>query len=282
MIAKLLAIILVVKLISHSTCDDVAKRLKYRYNDVRECKMEKPAYQCSGILIRGVNNELNLTYAWDMKPKNKEKDAFSLAYLRKDQQFSSIHGCDSGFIIYPHLKTPSTKNTYKVYCSFPFNGASDYRKGRHGCGTFHRRSKSKHCNKLNIKSYHNWKCYFKKFNQTKMSGHCAFDLTRDSPAKYFNIALKANTYIQKRLPQDYAFAHNELRMNAWNAKKTNELPIEAFYFVRDSAIGKHLAEKYQDQFYTRGGGEIPIVEIQLPSKTNSFKVKNHDRKPHKL
>jgi len=285
MTVKLLILVLIiVGLISYSTSDDIAKRLKHRYDDdVEKCEDDEPAYKCSGIMIRGVNNDLKLRYAWYMKQKNKERDAFSLAYLRKDQKFSSIHGCDSGFILYPHLKTPKERSTYKVYCSFPFNGATDYRKGRHGCGIFHGHSRSKHCNNLNIKSYSDWKTYFKeKIKHKKMSLHCAFDLTKKSAAKYFYIALKANSYIQEHLPKDYAFAHNELRMAAWTASKTKKLPIEAFYYIRHSSKGKRLAKKYQDAFYTLGGGEVPIVEIRLPTKSKNFKVKHYKRKPHKI
>jgi len=280
MSVKLLIILLVVlALISYSTSDDIAKRLKDRYNNVKKCKKGKPAYYCTGIMIRGVNNQLKLSLPWGMKDKNKKKEAFSLAYLRRDQQFSSIHGCDSGFILYPHSKTPRKKNTYKAYCSFPFNGATDYRTG-HGCGNFNG-PKSNHCNKQNINSFDAWKSYFRTIKQGTMAGHCAFDMTKKSAAKYFDISLKANTYMQKHLP-NYAFSHNEIRMHYWNERKPKKLPIEAFYYVLNSAMGKRLAEKYQDQFYSRGGGTVPIVGIRLPTATKRFKIKNHKRKPRKI
>jgi len=274
-------ILVVVGLISNTSCvDDIAKRLKYRYNSVKKCTSrgkEKPAYQCNGILIRFVRP--GLAYAWDMKALNKQKDSFSIAYLRRDQIFSSVLGSDSGFIVYPHLKTPKKKNSYKVFCSFPFDAATDGRTG-HGCGKFPNDVLSNHCDRLKIKSYNGWKTYFNNIRNTGMARHCAFDMTKKSAAKYFDIALKAKRFIEKQVP-GYAFSHNELKMHAWNAK-AKKIPIEAFFYLYGSAAGKHNAEKYQDQFFSRGGGKVPIVGIRLPTATKSFKVKYVKRKPRKI
>jgi len=223
--------LMVFGLISNSTGDDIAKRLKKRYNSVKEkCSSrgkDRPAYECSGIMIRGVNNNVQL--AWGMKDMNKQKDGFSLAFLRKDQVFSKFpFNYDSGFIIYPHLKTPKKKNTYKVFCSFPMDGWTDAREG-HGCGKSGGDVLSSHCHKQNIKSYNDWKSHFVKIQNIHLpTKQCAFDMTKKSAAKYFAVSLKANRYIQKRLPQ-FAFTNNELKMHAWSVKKAKKIPIEAFF-----------------------------------------------------
>jgi len=271
MSVRLLIIVLVVAFISNSSGDDIAKRLKHRYNSVKEkCSYhgkDKPAYQCSGIMIRGVNPKLPL--AWNMKAMNKHKKAFSLAYLRRDQTFERFPGkYTSGFIIYPHMKTPRKRNTYKVYCSFPLDGWTDYRDG-HGCGisTQFKEPTSNHCRKLNIRSFDSWKSHFEKIVEKHTRRQCAFDLTRKSAAKYFAITLAAKRFIQSRAKYDkYGVRNNELRMRSWNEKKPKNLPIEAFFYLMGSAAGRRLAEKYQDQFWTRGGGTVPIVGIRLPTK----------------
>jgi len=278
MIIKLTIVVIVLVWISNSNGDDIAKRLQARYKSVKKCYSRgqaKPAYQCSGIMIRGVGGGV----PWDMKALNQQKDSFSLAYLRSDQKFSSVAGYNSGFIIYPHLKAPKKKNTYKVYCSFPFNAATDARTG-HGCGKFPNDPNSNHCNRLKIKSFNAWKTYFHANMQSVASSHCAFDISRrKTAAKYFDLTLQANRYIQKHLP-NYALKHNELKMHAWNVKNVNKIPIETFFYVLDTP-GKDVAEKFQDEFYARGGGEVPIVGIRLPTATTSFKVINHKRKPKK-
>lgn len=291
MTVKLIVIIVAVGLISNSFCDDIVKRLKYRYNNaVGKClnshKKEKPAYECSGILIRGVNYNLKMKFAWDMKELNKQKEAFSVSYLRRDQVFSSFpRNYDSGFIIYPHLKTPRIKNTYKVLCSFPLDADTDLREG-YGCGRSKgdTTQKSSHCDKQNIKSLDKWISHYNNIMSSRyknfVARQCAFEMTTKSATKYFVISLQANKYIQSH-SNLYSYRNNDIRMHAWNAEKAEKLPIEAFFYLLGSARGKYLAEKYQDQFYQKGGGEVPIVGIRLPTLTKSFEVILHKRKPRK-
>jgi len=289
MSAKLLiTLLIVIALISNSFGDDIAKRLVKRYKSGKEkCydkrKNERPAYECSGIMIRGVNPKLKL--AWNMKEMNKHKKAFSLAYLRHDQVFSRFPGdYKSGFIIYPHMNTPRKKNKYKMYCSFPLDGWTDYRDG-HGCGISQqfKDPSTNHCRRQNIKSFDKWKSHFKKIVEKHTRRQCGFDLTRKSAAKYFAISIAAKKYIQSRARYSkYAVRNNELRMHSWNEKKPKNIPIEAFFYLLGSAAGKRNAEKYQDQFYSRGGGAVPVVGIRLPTAKKGFKVKHVKRKPRKV
>lgn len=116
-------------------------------------------------MIRGVG-ELNsqLKHVYSKKDTNKRKNAFSLAFLRKDQLFSRFpRGYESGFIIYPHLKTPKGKNEYDVLCAFPVDANTEARYGKHGCGASFddKTGESKHCNDQNIKSIKKWILHYK-------------------------------------------------------------------------------------------------------------------------
>jgi len=283
---KLVIVIAAVALISNSNGDDIVKRLKDRYNkDTGKCfdsrKKEKPVYECSGILIRGVNYNLQMKYAWDMKKINKKKESFSLSFLRRDQMFSSFpRNYDSGFIVYPHTKTPKKKNSYKVMCSFPLDAHADIREGN-GCGksTGDKSQKSKQCDKQDIKSFDKWKSHFNSImasagNKNFVERQCGFDMTSKSAVKYFDISLQANKHIRFHSKQ-FAFRNNDIRMHAWSVKKANKLPIEAFFYLIGSARGKHLAEKYQEQFKKKGGGSVPIVGIRLPTERKKFEVILH-------
>lgn len=88
-------------------------------------------------MIRGLGESVGKEqmYAWSKKDSNKEANAFSVTYLRADTPILRFaKGYLSGFIYYPHKQTPTKKNTYKVFCFFPLDGWTDYRKGKHGCG----------------------------------------------------------------------------------------------------------------------------------------------------
>lgn len=113
--------------------DDIEKRLIDRYNDLRmECvdghKYKKPAFQCTGLMIRAVDDigGSQQKYAWSKKPSNVRRNAFSTTFLRRDQQFYQLHnGYETGFIYYPQLKTPCSKYAYRAYCAFPVNAGTE-------------------------------------------------------------------------------------------------------------------------------------------------------------
>lgn len=261
-----------------SMCNgDIASKLKARYNDKRMACWKKgkikPAYQCSGLLIRGVNNLQKLTYPWSLKPENKARDSFSVAFLRKDTRFSSFpHGYDSGFIISPHLQTKARKNTYKVFCAFPLNSHSDGRKG-HGCGRSDRdpSGTSGHCDSQGINSFNKWVAHYSKIENGRghlMSAQCAFDMTKRSAAADFALTIRANTYIRDHSTK-YSCRNNELLIHGWNESNAKSLPIEAFFYLKGFRNAYERASQYQDQYYQKSGEVVPIVGITLPTKSKA-------------
>ncbi|AZS50070.1 hypothetical protein DM558_04435 [Entomomonas moraniae] len=252
---------------------NIANDLKARYNDsTKICMGDKPAYQCSGIMIRGINQANNLPHAWSLKPENKQKESFSFAFLRHDQPFSSFpRGYDSGIIMYPQLKTPTNKNTYKVYCAFPIDGGTDGRTG-HGCGIYNNDPMSNHCDKVGITTYNAWVNNFNRImnsNDTNFVGRqCAFDMTISSRGKDFDIIRQANQYIQKNSTK-YYMRNNELLVHAWNEDNAAPLPLEAFFYLIGSTDGLKHAQEFQKDYYNQTNKEIvPIVGIKLPKTPN--------------
>ena len=248
---------------------NIANDLKARYSDsTKICSGDKPAYQCSGIMIRGINQANKLPHAWSLKPANKQKESFSFAFLRHDQPFSSFpRGYDSGIIMYPQLKTPTDKNTYKVYCAFPMDGGTDARPG-HGCGMYNNEAMSDHCDRVGVTSYSAWVNNFNRIMNSNdsnfISRQCAFDMTISSRAKDFDIIRQANQYIQKNSSK-YYMRNNELLVHAWNDDNAAPLPIEAFFYLIDSTDGLKHAQEFQKDYYNQANKEVvPIVGIKLP------------------
>jgi len=243
MVVKFILLFVIIGSISNSSGDDIVQRIKDRYENKAETCTDShnnkhPAYECSGILIRGVRKDVKLKFPWSLKDLNKQKEAFSVAFLRKDQLFSKFpRGYDSGFIIYPHSETPVGKNIYKIYCAFPMDANADRRKG-HGCGINYvdKSKKGVHCRKQNIKSFDKWKAQYKKIMKSRhrsfVTRQCAFDMTIESAAEDFAISIEANKYLQRKSKR-YAFRNNELRMQAWNernAKKNTNRSIFLYYW----------------------------------------------------
>lgn len=257
---------------------NVVDELLLRYNKtVKACYDEnanvRPAYECAGIIIRGVNQEQKLPRAWSMKPLNKEKQSFSVAFLRKDQPFSKFPtNYDSGFIIYPPMKTPEKKSKIELFCAFPLDALTDERTD-HGCGISDKdkEGKSKPCDKQGIDSLEKW---IKFFNEIKSSGDkeidsklCSFDLTDVSSAVgNFNSCLEASEYLRRLNHSEYAFQNNEMKARSWEEEAVEKLPLEAFFYVLGSENGLEYAKKYQNDHSGQSNGErLPIVGIQLPS-----------------
>lgn len=254
---------------------NIANDLMLRYNNtIKKCSGNEAAYECSGIMIRGINQENKLPHAWSLKPGNVQKTSFSFGYLRADQQFSQFpRGYNSGFIIYPHLKTPAGKNTYKVYCAFPVDGATDGREG-HGCGrsTGDVVGTSRHCDRQGIVTFSKWVSLFNSIMNSNdpnlVNRQCAFDMTLPDNGTLFDIVKNANQYIQKNSSK-YYMRNNELLLHAWGQNNAKVLPIEAFFYIIGSSNGLSLAQNYQRDFYCQSRGEIvPVVGLTLAKNFN--------------
>ncbi|AHG22556.2 hypothetical protein Z042_00590 [Chania multitudinisentens RB-25] len=286
---KLISITIVMSVLSSSAIavqnPNIAKDLLARYNNtVKTCAKNEPAFKCSGIMIRGVNQANKLPHAWSLKPENKQKESFSFAYIRADQQFSSFpRGYDSGFIIYPHLNTPKNKNTYKVYCAFPVDGGTDRRAG-HGCGKSFDDTlgTSQNCGKQGIDTYGKWVSHFNNIMNSNdsnfVSRQCAFDMTLSNSGNAFDIIRQANQYMQKNSSK-YYMRNNELLLNAWNENNAAPLPLEAFFYLINSQDGLSHAQGYQRDYYKQSNKEIvPIVGITLPKSPNDRLVIKYNAK----
>lgn len=278
---------------------NIVDELEQRFNDeTNECfdskNVTQPSYKCSGLILRGVrSNNHEIKFAWGIKPADKEKKSFSFGYLRRDHPFSWLgKGYEAGFIIYPHLRTPRHKSTQKVLCYFPVDGHTDVRLDR-GCGQRDNDTIgiSRPCHLQNITTFPRWVEHFKEITDETIlfiMSQCGFDMTKKTELDNFSVALQANIYLQNGTT--LASIASELRVESWDENNTKTLPIEAFFYFSDTKNGKKEAIKYRNDFFIRSGGEkIPIVEIQLPTKTNpeihitelkdSFKFhKNFDRK----
>lgn len=264
---------------------NISKDLLARYNkEVKTCANNEPAFKCSGIMIRGVNQANKLPHAWSLKPESKKKESFAFAYIRTDQQFSSFpRGYDSGFIIYPHLHTPPNKNTYRVYCAFPLDGGTDSRAG-HGCGKSidDTSGTSQHCDKQGIDTFAKWVVHFNDImnsnNKNFITRQCAFDMTLSNSGNAFDIIKQANQYIQKNSSK-YYMRNNELLLNTWNENNASPLPLEAFFYLINSQDGLSHAKEYQRDFYQQSNKEVvPIIGITLPKSPSDKLVIKYNAK----
>lgn len=278
----------------NSTSDDIAQRLIDRYNDVRlecvdKCNNKKPAFQCSGLMMRGLakvgDPGSQQNYAWSKKKSNVRLNKFSVTFLRRDQRFSSFpHGYESGFIYYPHLQTPSDKNSYRVFCAFPIDAWSDFRKGDHGCGRYYRDAsrKSDDCIAQGINTLAKWtknfQCVTKgknaKFEFAKWQ--CGFDMTTKDAHTNFALVLEAKKWF-RHYSRKYSWYHNELVIRAWNEETPRKLPIEAFFYIIGYSSGRDKACMYQSDYLKLTGEMVPVVGVRLPNPKDAELIVKFDK-----
>lgn len=139
-----------------------------------------------------------------------EENSLSFAYLRRDHKFGrmgGIDGYDSGFILYPELKTPLHKSARKLLCIFPTNGNSDNRDDR-GCGKYSmdKTGNSGPCNYQNITTADQWVEHYHRSNGQLL---CGFKMIEKMAAEDFRIALQASTLLRGG---DFGRDSNELRV----------------------------------------------------------------------
>lgn len=77
-----------------STCtSNIADELKKQfYDQSTECvdanNETHSAFECSGLIIRGVRSDYVLKYGWSLKPRDIEENSFSTGFLRYDTPFN--------------------------------------------------------------------------------------------------------------------------------------------------------------------------------------------------
>lgn len=259
-------VVFILSFIVDSISVNMEKVLIERYNKVvKKCfdskGNAKPSYDCSGLITRGIRNGKNgLKYAWSI---NSARKTFSFAFLRRDQLFNHFpFDYGAGLILYPHLEIPKNKLSVKIRCAFPLDG-NTFNRANDGCGqsSGDKTGLSKHCDALGITTIKKW---IQTYNDNLSSKQCAFDMTKKTAARDFEIACQANSYIRAN-SKKYFLNNNELLMNAWNVNQPDKLPIQAFFYITTTNNGYTAAKLYQKEYHDLTRGNIPIVGIFLPN-----------------
>jgi hypothetical protein len=112
--------------------EDVAKQLNALYADTRpKCDDDKPAYFCSGVLVRAVIWGPNW-YFWN-NPPTPDYTGVSFSYLRRDMGTRGIFFAQ-GFVFAPADTWGRGGITpLSMYCSFAFDGDTGPQRGVRGC-----------------------------------------------------------------------------------------------------------------------------------------------------
>ncbi|MDX7998197.1 hypothetical protein FE394_03040 [Xenorhabdus sp. Reich] len=243
-----------------SSGNQVVANLNHWYNDNKnDCGDEKnPAFLCSGILLRGTIASDNY-HSWNLSPFSQEIGGASFSYLRNDSKLLSLaYNYQNGFIFRPYLHDSEGKTHPEVLCYFPDDAASGYRDG-HRCGATPSLPQSAPCQQQGITTAQQWIQRYSNNNRND-SVQCGFDvkLQTSGNADAFMQGIQARAQLQLA-------ENNEAVLAAWPQDIPNQLPIEAFFYLSESASGLKGAQHDQKDFYNSTGKVITIIKIKLPS-----------------
>ncbi|MEB4800096.1 hypothetical protein ABLT93_03885 [Acinetobacter soli] len=275
-----------------------AYKYQERYDSiVQDCGAnDKPSYECSGIIFRGIRSSAQAK-PWIHRKKDKDKGVLSFAYIRQDQNFKlPSHTYQSGVIIRPDFE----KNI-KIKCASPMDMNTDYRgiapTYNHCLASTENKYSSidytvKDCQDWGIDTAQKWLDVFIPVmkNTIKQRGNlyqipgqtCSFNMSINDldkikdRAKYFNMFAE----IRKNIPLEFRteWWNNEMLVTIWDDNQVTNAPIEAFYYNFGDQKGLNDAQNFQKNYFNDTGTILPIIAVEFQVDTASkFFYSQHDQ-----
>jgi hypothetical protein len=242
----------------------VADIMKHYYDTSRDCGgPTKPAFLCSGVLIRGT--QFSTAYhSWDPSPLSVQDGGISFSYLRTDAKLARLaYGYNNGLIFYPDFGAPQGKMDPDYLCAFPMDADTNNRT-QNGCGL--RNSSypdTKPCQEWNVTTGAAWVAdYTNGAFQHSANYGCGFEVgEQQQPQGGTAAGFAAVLDAIKLLGADAFNRQNEIRAQTWAASLGKTLPIEAFFYVDN---GVQNARNDQQDLYKTAQVWVPVIKITLP------------------
>ncbi|MCQ2999640.1 hypothetical protein NLO98_07710 [Pseudomonas syringae] len=240
--------------------EGVARDLQRHYYDTRpHCGDDtKPAFQCSGILLRATRATEDYHF-WDPVPGHT---GAGFSYLRSDSKFKRFYSHSAGFIFFPSLEAPAGKFSVSVLCSFPIDGNTVIR-GQPGCAhSYAFPVESKPCNTQGITTAEQWYAHYLTAPANQDSSYiCGFDVSvsmGSAAASAFYQSILAMGLLGARFSDQY----NELVVASWPQNIPLEVPVQAVFY--STAASLESARFFQQDFMTATHLFIPVIKITMP------------------
>ncbi|MHC8340332.1 hypothetical protein [Pseudomonas sp. HLT2-19-2] len=258
----------------------VAERLNGRYNNVSNNCTGKPAYYCSGVLVRTTGAK-PAYHAWDPSPTAITKKGVPFSYLRKDLGITILAWGDLHGFIFKDFATAERLATSAIslLCSFPSDAASWRRAGIGGCGphnTYPTNSRS--CPEEGAVSIAAWKTHYRAvpgsgYFSARNEHQCGFT----SSVEQFSLSLQARGNFEIPAARSH---HNEVILSLWPQSIPKQLPLYAFFYLQNQGGGAGVAgAKYMQQDYFNITGDLlPVIRVDLaPGVSEVFSYHGNDQ-----
>ena len=257
-----------IKPYQHTPVDGAAtaQALNARYIDDRQnCgNTSIPSFLCSGVILRATTYSTSYD-PWDASPAAQQKDGVSFSYLRKDAKFARLaYALTNGFIFYPIFDIPPDKIKLEVFCAFVIDGWTNDRPD-HGCGATPGYAVSKPSHESGILTASDWQNHYRDVGgvSQRLCGFNVRDSANDHAGPSFYQALQAKS--TGSLAETLFTQQNEIVIKSWTDDVDGGLPIQAFFYLKDSASGLAEAQDIKRRFLAKTGIDVPLIRLTLPS-----------------
>ncbi|MNB66284.1 hypothetical protein D3C87_956760 [compost metagenome] len=259
----------------------VAERLNSRYNNVSNNCSAKPAYYCSGVIVRTTGAKPSY-HSWNPSPTAINKKGVPFSYLRKDLGITKLAWGDLHGFIFKDFATAERLGTYPIslLCSFPTDAASWYRAGVGGCGAHSSYpANSRSCPEEGVTTLEKWKTHYRSVAgsgsfSNRNKHQCGFT----SSVEQFAISLEARAHFEP--PAGERPQHNEIIMSLWPQDIPKQLPLYAFFYLQrqDGGSGVTGAKYIQQDYFNMTGDVLPVIRVDLaPGAAAAFSFHEADQ-----
>lgn len=244
--------------------EETARELNSRWNKIVPDCGGKPAYYCSGVVVRSNEYYFGAVLTWVLEREGLEKGILATSYIRQDNINGQMPIYKFDAIGYGIALYPRETQEYFTRCIFPTNGNS-WANQDHGCGDMEDVRQSddvdnSNCEAKGVHTAEEW------LETDDIYGGCSFS---SHHVKTFNEAIRAQNLYHIEYPSMW----NELVVNGspgnWDSDNPANDPIQALWYhkgMEESDVdgiltGLNGAQNEQLAYFEISGKWIPIVFI---------------------
>jgi hypothetical protein len=237
---------------------EIAQLLNARYlNTATACVNSLPAWHCSGVLVRGVEED-HVGEFWVHSPIAVTQGAESFSYLRADVGTVAPQQVN-GMVFKDQFTAISQGKTIDLLCAYPFIAGAGSARPDFGCGLPDRLLSEQQdyssCASLGVVDADGWVAYFQQ-QDNQPTLQCSLST---SDAVQFNASLQAHG----RVHPDWIAEPNELMVKNWDSQSPALLPIEALYYDASQPGALRRAQREQRDYFNATGDWLFILRMDL-------------------
>jgi len=248
-----------------ATGPETAQLLNTRYqNTAAECGGEKPAYFCSGVLVRSSTGAQEF---WKPSAEAAVLGAESFAYLRADIGTRAL-AQQNGVVFSDPFTAIGQGKPLDVLCAYPFEFPLSGTRPDFGCGALapaQAEPDPASCFAQGVTDAQGWLAHFQQQGH-QLDKQCSF--SSREPAQF-----NASLTVHQGIDATWSAKPNLVQIKNWDVTAPKQIPIQGLFYDVSQTGSLLGAQKDQRDYFTATGDWLPILRMDLrqpPGKVFGF------------